>query len=562
MPDEIKFHDDKSWSHFLNDRIQFHEGGENGHPDENDISYYVLALDTDKGVTKMKNIKSAFKIDRPFFFKSTHYKNINHDELIKTGNLDPEYAKRRLKQKNRVVAIHVSHCAALKHFVDNGQSKWAMFFEEDASFPKGPEYAKSETLAYLEEAEKALDPMEPQLHYIGHCWAPAEGDLISKRIVKGNIDFKNPKCRHAYVVNQAGAEQLLKDSWPMNDNGDEMWALVDYFYFHDEGGIIMQNEQDFPDTAIRRKTRKENMTNEKYSEKDDEKKLDPVVLSLLILVLVLAIGYGIFKKSCRLGALIIGVVALIFIATGAATDTIIYKEKMEARDYERILDDKEAEALKKGVTAVVLNYNRPHNMKKCIESLREDPNVDKVILMNGKLETKVQMHKPDVQEIDDFKNNEKYGGARRFLVDPHFIKTENVLFVDDDVAMKPGQVGEMLKKIDEGEILVGPRCRECNANGYFTKTEKPDTILTSTMMLPKRVLVDYQAKFPFEYEALLTETHGNGEDLTMNHFVRTSYPNARAYCIKLRTRELDTSSGYSSKGGHMAKRNEICQTLF
>lgn len=560
MPDEIQFHDDKSWSHFLNTRVQFHEGGENGHPDKNDVSYYVLALDTDKGKSKMNNIKTAFKIERPFFFKATHYKTINHEELIKTGNLDQEYAKKRLKEKNRVVAIHVSHCAALKHFLDNGQSKWAMFFEEDASFPKGPEYAKRETLAYLKEAEERLDPMAPQLHYIGHCWAPASGDLISERIVKGNVDLQNPKCRHAYIVNQAGAKQLLKDSWPMNDNGDEMWALVDYFYFHDEGGIIMQNEQDFPDNAIRKKTKTENLTVEKNSEKD--KKLDPVVLTLLVLVLVLAVGYWIFKKSCRLGAMIIGVIALIFIVTGVATEKIIYKEKMGAKDYERILDDQQAKTLKKGVTAVVLNYNRPHNMKGCIEPLREDPDIDKVILMNGKLETKVVMHAPDVLEIDDFSNNEKYGGARRFLVDPHFIETEHVLFIDDDVAMKPGQVGQMLKKMEEGELLVGPRCRECNRKGYFTKTTKPDTVLTSTMMLPKRVLVDYQASFPSAYKAFLVETHGNGEDLSMNHFVRTNYPNARAYCINLKTKELDSSSGYSSKAGHMAKRDEICKTLF
>ena len=552
---DIEFYDDKSWSHFLNSRVQFHEGGDNGFPDKNDISYYVLALDTEKGRTKMNNIKTNFKIERPFFFKSTHYKNINHDELIKTGNLDPEYAKRRLKQKNRVVAIHVSHCAALKHFVDNGESKWAMFFEEDASFPKGADYAKQETLAYLDEAEKVLDPMAPQLHYIGHCWAPAEGDLISERIVKGNVDFTNPKCRHAYVVNHAGAKQLLRDSWPMKDNGDEMWALVDYFFFHDEGGIIMQNEQDFPEVAVRKKTRKEKLTND-----GKDKKLDPVVLTLLVLVIVLAVGYGVFKRSCRLGALIIGMVALIFIVSGAATEKIIYKEKMDV--YERLLQDKKTKTLKKGVTAVVLNYNRPHNMKKCIQPLLDAPDIDKVVLMNGKFETKVVMNHPDVIEVDDFRNNEKYGGARRFLVDPHFIETENVLFVDDDVALDSGQVGEMLKKMDDGEMLVGPRCRECNSNGYFTKTEKPDTVLTSTMMLPKRVLVDYQARFPFDYEALLTETHGNGEDLSMNHFVRTNYPNAGAYCIKLKTKELDSSSGYSSRAGHLKKRNEICKNFF
>ena len=127
--------------------------------------------------------------------------------------------------------------------------------------------------------------------------------------------------------------------------------------------------------------------------------------------------------------------------------------------------------------------------------------------------------------------------------------------------MKVGQVEKMFDKIEDGELLVGPMCRGCDASGYHLKTEKPDTVLTSTMMMPKRVLIEYQLKFPYDYDKMLTETRGNGEDISMNHFVRKKY-GKNPFCIKLDVKTLDTSSGYSSKSGHYEKRSEICKTLF
>ena len=109
-----------------------------------------------------------------------------------------------------------------------------------------------------------------------------------------------------------------------------------------------------------------------------------------MLVLVLALGYGIIRKTCRLGALIIGVIALIFLIVGASTDKIIYKENSGASEYYG--DIEEYTELEKGVTAIVLNHDRPHNIKPSVKSLIADPNVKKVILLNGKEATRVVLN--------------------------------------------------------------------------------------------------------------------------------------------------------------------------
>lgn len=277
------------------------------------------------------------------------------------------------------------------------------------------------------------------------------------------------------------------------------------------------------------------------------KKLDPVALSLLVLVILLAVLAGILRAALRLAAFFVVAIALALLVVGGVKKSIYFKEP--------------AQALQKGVTAVVLNHNRPHNVKECVESLSKEPLVLKVILMNGKPDTRVSIEQADVVTLDDFENNKVYGGARRFLVDSALIETDAVLFIDDDKAVRPGQVKSMYDAIEGGELLVGPACRQCDAKGYVTDSKTPDTVLTSTMMLPRSVFVDYQRAFQTQYKELLKKTHGNGEDLSMNHFVRSTY-NKLPRCMPLDVKDLDVSGGYSSQSSHYEKRAEICRQLF
>lgn len=216
-----------------------------GAPDEHGISYYFLTLDKRDNKEKSVELAKKFGVTEPFIFKATHYSDIDHENLIRRGFLDEKYARRRLKEKARVVGIHVSHTAALQHFLDDEKSgKWAMIFEEDAVFPQGESKAKEETIKYVKDAERILGPDKPQVHYIGHCYTGKGGKRVSERIGKATR-FAIPRCRHAYIVNKAGAQKLLGMSWPMKDNGDEMWGREKYVYFSNDGNLIDQGRNDW-----------------------------------------------------------------------------------------------------------------------------------------------------------------------------------------------------------------------------------------------------------------------------------------------------------------------------
>ena len=113
-------------SEYLENNTRFFKEGD---PDENGISYYFITLE--KGLERVKQNAKELNIKNPYLLNALHYKDINHDELIKKGYLQKKYAKPRLKEKPRVAAIHLSHNIALNHFAKKGKGKWAMIFEED-----------------------------------------------------------------------------------------------------------------------------------------------------------------------------------------------------------------------------------------------------------------------------------------------------------------------------------------------------------------------------------------------------------------------------------------------
>lgn len=233
---------------YLDNRIAFH--GKEPMADDNGITYYFLGIKPDKPKRVAKKLRLSGKEG---IVKAIHYKDVDHDELIAMGFLDQNYASYRLPEKPSVVAIHLSHCLALRDFVRNKKgAKWAFIFEEDIALPRGGAKAKRYALQYLKEAESAIPMDEPQLHYIGHCFSGEGGEQIADQLIKGKPEEARPRCRHAYVVNRAGAEELLRKSWPMYDNGDEMWALLDFVYLADDNTYFLQDWQRSMEGASRK----------------------------------------------------------------------------------------------------------------------------------------------------------------------------------------------------------------------------------------------------------------------------------------------------------------------
>lgn len=240
---------------YLRTRRAFHD--DEPVTDKDGVKYYFLGLKTEAPDRAAKQLKVKRGV-----MKAIHYKDVDHDKLMDDGILDRKYATKRLEEKPRVAAIHLSHSLALLDFIEKRDgAKWAFIFEEDILLPKGGKKAIQYAKKYLKDAESAIPMSDPQLHYIGHCYTGNGGKRVKGDVMKKTSGEDRPRCRHAYVVNRAGAKKLLDASWPMNNNGDEMWANLDFVYFSDNDGYFTQDwlmsEESAKGKALRTRTNKE-----------------------------------------------------------------------------------------------------------------------------------------------------------------------------------------------------------------------------------------------------------------------------------------------------------------
>jgi glycosyltransferase involved in cell wall biosynthesis len=209
------------------------------------------------------------------------------------------------------------------------------------------------------------------------------------------------------------------------------------------------------------------------------------------------------------------------------------------------------------ITAIVLNHNRPHNIKPLIDEIEKYEEIVEIILLNGKKETVVDITSEKTKSVNDFTNNNIYGGARRFLVKD--FKGDYVLYIDDDMIPSHKFVKDMIKELDNGSPLVGNHGRSCNKGGY--NGGDADTVLTGMCMIPRIIIEGYKTEFEKNYKSFLKSTHGNGEDLSMNHYIRDII-GKKPTLIEGNVKGLDNSQGYSSDKSHYILRDVICRMLF
>lgn len=211
------------------------------------------------------------------------------------------------------------------------------------------------------------------------------------------------------------------------------------------------------------------------------------------------------------------------------------------------------------LTAIILNHSRPHNIPILVKTLEKYDIVSEIIILNGKPDTRVNITSDKIKSFDDFKNNELYGGGRRFLYKNY--NSDCVLFIDDDILPSNDLINNMMKEIKKGSVLVGPTGRICDKNGYIPNETDYDSILTNICIIPYHVVKGYQNEFDKNYKFFLEKTHGNGEDLSMNHYIRKVL-NKKPVLVKGKLTILDSKNGYSSDKSHYIVRDLICRMLF
>ena len=212
----------------------------------------------------------------------------------------------------------------------------------------------------------------------------------------------------------------------------------------------------------------------------------------------------------------------------------------------------------KDVTVVIVNYARPDNVQEIIQSITKNPCIDEIIVIHANKKTYRDFE--GVINMVDFED--KYGAANRFFA---ALKSSNqkILFLDDDHIPSDSLILDLQKLSNkDSDQIYGVYKRQCSKTGYnMAPTEDNfNIILTPILMTSKNVVTLYMKNFD-NYSDVLEKNHGNGEDITFNHFLIKRF-NKKPHFIqnaKFRVLEDHTTNSYSGKPNHKKQRDAICK---
>lgn len=213
------------------------------------------------------------------------------------------------------------------------------------------------------------------------------------------------------------------------------------------------------------------------------------------------------------------------------------------------------------LSVIILNYNRPQNIKKLIPELKKLNVIDDIIISNGKKETEVLFDDPIITNETTLRN--KYFSATRFEI-AKMAKNEFILFLDDDLYPSTYLISDMLKKITSDGFnnkynLYGPFKRFCG-DKYIRNDPKYNMVLTGLSIINKKMAIKVWEKIKeTKYIDIIMENKGNGEDIIFSNFVKL-FGGENKY-VSGEYHFLDNKNGYSSNEKHYKKRSELCKII-
>ena len=217
------------------------------------------------------------------------------------------------------------------------------------------------------------------------------------------------------------------------------------------------------------------------------------------------------------------------------------------------------------LSVIILSYNRPHNIEQTIKKIHDYDIIDEILILHGSLQFYKKYNYKKVKYIIDFKNNELYGAARRFL-NVKFAKNDIILFLDDDILPSKKLIYEGYTKVknSNSNTFYGKYKRTCTKNEYSSsQNAKNNVILIGLSFCKKNILEKYIThKNGFsKYKHFLKKHKGNCEDLAFNLFIIKHYKTQPQY-LNERYIELDKTNGYESDKNHYKIRDLFCKTYF
>ena len=235
------------------------------------------------------------------------------------------------------------------------------------------------------------------------------------------------------------------------------------------------------------------------------------------------------------------------------------------------------------VSVIILNYNRPHNLKYSIPKLIKYNIIDDIIISHGKADTFVNFRDKKVRNFKDYKLDTLYGGARRYIRSNE-TKNNIILFIDDDMLPSEFLINYAVYKLvsNNKNTIYGAYSRYCYKDGYSWKSYKKkgnynfkgkisNAVITNFLICKKNLIQNFlNHKDGFKkYKSWYLKNKGNCEDLSLSLFIKsyyneypeslTSLESYEHILMKLFIKKLDEKNGYSSNKNHLQIRNNFCK---
>ena len=213
------------------------------------------------------------------------------------------------------------------------------------------------------------------------------------------------------------------------------------------------------------------------------------------------------------------------------------------------------------LSIIVLNYKRPHNLRKLVPILHEYEYVQEIVIVNGIKNNIVDF--PSLYKVKQYEHDNTIGGAIRFYAPTEF---DHILLLDDDHVPSERYVCTALTALEKDPNgLFGNTHRRCTQR--YDMCWYPffgaNMVLTQCMFVHRNVLDLILINFN-RYIPLMIQTRGNGEDIVFNYLYRSLFTRnpIRIYPLgHVKTLDEDSSS-YRGNTNHFKIRHEICHLLY
>ena len=214
------------------------------------------------------------------------------------------------------------------------------------------------------------------------------------------------------------------------------------------------------------------------------------------------------------------------------------------------------------ISVIILNYKRPHNLKKSIPELLKIKAINEIIILNGDKDNNFKTNHSKIRCIDDWENNNNIYTMRKFK-NYSLCKNNIILSLDDDILPSHDLIYNMIKNYQKDKNnFYGTDSRICNEKEY--KVGGDSFILTNIFLTSKNIIKNTwnSMKKNKKLFQLVIDQKGNCEDLFFNYEFKKLYKKNPTY-VKGKYTSLDNSNGFSTTKpkNHSLIRKKFCKLI-